>query len=37
MIRKNGEAKAPSFDHAIGDPIEEDIVVKKTFVSSSSL
>lgn len=31
-IKNDGEAKAPSFDHAMGDPIEEDIIVKKTFV-----
>jgi len=24
-IRKNGEAKAPSFDHAIGDPVHDAI------------
>eukprot|EP01035_Chromulina_nebulosa_P019086 gene19086-24914_t len=27
-LRKNGEGKFPSFDHAIGDPIDDDIRIK---------
>jgi len=28
-IRQDGEAKAPSFDHTVGDPIEDDIIISK--------
>jgi len=29
-IRETGEAKAPSFDHSVGDPVEDDIPVNKS-------
>eukprot|EP01118_Nematostelium_gracile_P006092 TRINITY_DN1948_c0_g2_i2.p1 TRINITY_DN1948_c0_g2~~TRINITY_DN1948_c0_g2_i2.p1 ORF type:complete len:226 (+),score=57.49 TRINITY_DN1948_c0_g2_i2:80-757(+) len=28
-IRTDGTAKAPSFDHSVGDPVEDDIVIEK--------
>lgn len=31
-VRERGEAKAPSFDHAKGDPLEGDISIEQGFV-----
>eukprot|EP01111_Echinosteliopsis_oligospora_P001217 TRINITY_DN1172_c0_g1_i2.p1 TRINITY_DN1172_c0_g1~~TRINITY_DN1172_c0_g1_i2.p1 ORF type:complete len:151 (+),score=23.87 TRINITY_DN1172_c0_g1_i2:684-1136(+) len=28
-VKEKGEGKAPSFDHKVGDPIEDDIVITK--------